>query len=371
MNIGIDARLIEETGVGRYIRNLIDQLGRIDHENHYVVFLKKQSFDSFILPNNKWEKRLAEVPWHSVTEQFVMPWILTKEHLDLVHVPYFTIPIFYPGKLIVTIHDLTILHFDTGKATTLPLPLYKVRRLGYYLVLAVGLIRASHILAVSEATKKEIIDHFPIPPEKITVTHEGIDKRFTNYDLRRACRQAGITNEKPLVLGKYFLYVGNAYPHKNLETLIAAFGQLKEHSKLVLVGKEDYFYRRLKKLVADSNLSDRVVFFGQANDQTLTNLYRHAIALVFPSLMEGFGLPAIEALSLGCPVICSDIPVFHEILGEYAIYVDPTRVDDLGSALVEVMKRKPSAINSDALVKRFSWKKMTEQTLDIYNKLRN
>ena len=178
MNIGIDGRLIEETGVGRYINNLIRELGRIDSENRYVIFLRKKSFDSFTLPNNRWEKRLADVPWHSFTEQFVMPWILIREHLDLLHVPYFNIPIFYPGQMVVTIHDLTILHFDTGKASTLPLPLYKLRRLGYFLVLAVGLIRSRRIIAVSHTVKQEIIDHFHIPQEKIAVTYEGVDQKI-------------------------------------------------------------------------------------------------------------------------------------------------------------------------------------------------
>ena len=118
MKIGIDARLVNETGVGRYVRNLIAELGKIDDKNSYVVFLRKSAFDSFALPNARWTKRLADIPWHSVTEQLFMPAIFNSEHLDLLHVPYFNVPLFYFGKFIVTIHDLTILHFDTGKATT-------------------------------------------------------------------------------------------------------------------------------------------------------------------------------------------------------------------------------------------------------------
>ncbi len=354
MKIGIDGRLIEETGVGRYIRNLIGELGRIDVENQYVVFLRKKSFDAFMLPNNRWEKRLADVPWHSIKEQFIMPWLFVKEHMDLLHVPYFNIPIFYPGKLIVTIHDLTILHFDTGKATTLPLPLYKLRRLGYYLVLAVGLVRTMRIIAVSNNVKQEIMDHFHISPEKIAVTYEGISKLKSQ-------------NSKRLIAEQYFLYVGNAYPHKNLEALISAFKQLKETDKLVFVGKEDYFYRRLKKLVTDEHLSDRVVFFGQALDKELANLYIHAKALVFPSLMEGFGLPALEALSAGSPVICSDIPVFHEILGNAAAYFDPKNPIDIARALQEGIKSPQKLKHQDAILKKFTWANLAKQTLLLYN----
>ncbi len=388
MKIGIDGRLIEETGVGRYIRNLVSELGTLDLQNRYILFLRKKSFNALKLPNNRWEKRLAEVPWHSVIEQFLMPWYFIQEHLDIVHIPYFNVPIFYPGKLIVTIHDLTILHFDTGKATTLPLILYKLRRLGYIVSLAVGLWRAAKILAVSKTTKQEIIDHFGIKPGKIEVTYEGVDERL------KISREAGSRfarqNSPPkadqpmaeklktqkLIQEQYFLYVGNAYPHKNLETLLQAFQQLTlrkdsgqtisnsqlSKTKLVLVGKEDFFYRRIKEKVEELNLAKRVIFFEEANDIHLQNLYTHAIALVFPSLMEGFGLPALEALSLGCPVLCSDIPVFHEILVDHAIYFDPKDPSDIASKLTSVKK----VTDHRDLLQKYSWRTMAEQTLSVY-----
>lgn len=357
MNIGIDARLIEETGVGRYIRNLILELGKLDRENQYVVFLRAKSFDSFILPNDRWQKRVAEVPWHTVKEQFVMPWIFVKEHLDLLHVPYFNIPIFYPGPMIVTIHDLTILHFDTGMATTLPLPLYKLRRLGYFLILTVGITRARKIIAVSNNVKQEIIDHFHIPTEKIAVTYEGVDEKIqhTKSKIQR------------LIPEPYFLYVGNAYPHKNLEPLLRAFEQIHENIKLVLVGKEDFFYKRLKRWLVGRDIADNVIFFGPTNDQHLANLYSHAVALIYPSLMEGFGLPALEALSLGCPVICSDIPVFREILGNNAAYFDPRNPTDIARALRQGIKSPQKPKNPDAILKKFNWRNLAKDTVLLYH----
>lgn len=173
MKIGIDARLINETGVGRYIRNLISELGKIDKTNTYVIFLRKNSYNFFRSPNARWEKRLADVPWHSVAEQLFMPAIFNREHLDLLHVPYFNVPLFYFGKFVVTIHDLTILHFDTGKASTLPYIFYKIRRIGYHLELLKALSWAEKIIAVSETTKKEILDHFDVLPEHVTVIYEG------------------------------------------------------------------------------------------------------------------------------------------------------------------------------------------------------
>ncbi len=364
MKIGIDARLIEETGVGRYIRNLIDHLGQIDTKNQYVIFLRKKTYTDFVLPNSRWNKRVADVSWHSIAEQFIMPWIFVKEHLDLVHIPYFNVPIFYPGPFIVTIHDLTNLHYDTGKATTLPFFLYKFRRLGYYIALTVGLVRAKAIIAVSETTKKEIIDHFQIPAEKITVTYEGVDEKIA-------------ISHKRIIREPYFLYVGNAYPHKNLEFLLIAFRTLKLQpekvspfqAKLVLVGKDDFFYQSVKKLVHTFNLEKKVVFFGQASDTELSNLYAHALALVFPTFMEGFGLPALEALAVGCPVICSDIPVFHEILGNLPLYFDPSDPKSLIDILLKIEKTsfRVDEKKANTLLTRYNWTDMANKTLQLYH----
>lgn len=172
MRIGIDARLIEETGVGRYIQHLIGELAQIDKKNTYIVFVRKA--DDFEPPNSRWKKIVADIPWHSFTEQIIMPWVFLKENLDLLHVPYFNVPILYPKKFIVTIHDLTILHFDTGKASTWPFFFYKIRRLGYMIALKVALLRAQTVIAVSCVTKAEILDHFDISPEWVRVVYEGV-----------------------------------------------------------------------------------------------------------------------------------------------------------------------------------------------------
>lgn len=367
MKIGIDARLINETGVGRYIRNLIEQLGHVDDKNEYVVFLTSEAFDSFVLPNTRWQKRLADVRWHTIREQFMMPTLFLREKLDLVHIPYFNVPILYPKAFVVTIHDLTILHFNTGRATMLPWGLYQLRRAGYWLVHTFGLRNAKKILTVSQATKQEIIDHFQINPNKIIVMYEGVDSKISNFKFQ-------ISNKKPIITEPYFLYVGNAYPHKNLEILVKAFQKLTSDNlhvtvKLVLVGKEDYFYRRLKQLISHNNLSDRVIFFGEADDKQLANLYTHARALVFPSRMEGFGLPAIEALALGCRVIASDIPAFREILGDNAAFFPVGDARALTKLLIEAVHGnlvKPETKKITSLLSTFQWPSLARATLNIY-----
>ncbi|MFH0863619.1 MAG: glycosyltransferase [Candidatus Gottesmanbacteria bacterium] len=169
--IGIDARLWNQTGVGRYIQELIKNLGEIDTGNQYVIFTDENITNQ--LPVANYRQKIVDIRWHSLREQIVMPWIIWREHLDLVHFPYFSIPILYPGKFIVTIHDLILDHFDTGEASTLPWIIYKTKRLGYKLVMWVALRRAVKVITVSETTKQEIIDHYKINPEKIAVTYEA------------------------------------------------------------------------------------------------------------------------------------------------------------------------------------------------------
>lgn len=369
MKIGIDARLIEESGVGRYIRNLIIYLGKIDHKNSYVLFLPPKAFNHVSLPNSRWSRRAVTIHWHSIWEQLVLPGIYRREHLDLLHVPYFTIPIFYSGAMVVTVHDLTILHIHTGKATQLPRLVYELKRLGYWIVLRVGLSRAKRIFAVSETTKREIMEHFGIRPENIVVTPEGIDAVFLQTSLPESSR--------PLP-ARYFLYVGNAYPHKNLDYLLDAFSQFLQENraftdvKLLLVGRIDPFYRRFNDEVQKRGLSQRVEFVGEVDDGDLVGLYRGAQALVFPSLMEGFGLPALEAIACGTPVVVSDIPVFHEMLGSNALYVNPGQSGDLVVKLKEVLDHRDRYTKglsraTAILGKRYSWQNAAEATLATYN----
>jgi len=374
MKIGIDARLINQTGVGRYIRNLVKYLQLLDMENQYVVYLPPSIFDTFILPNTRWQKRLATPRWHTMREQIEMPLLYGKDHLDLLHVPYFSIPILYPGQFVMTIHDVIPFTFATGKATLLPYPLYVIKRFFYLLILKIGLFRAQLVLVPSVTTKQEIMKHFLISEKKIRVTYEGVDDNIT--------QSVSQIPQKNPIGKKFFLYVGNAYPHKNVDFLIEAFfdfvGMQKknEQYRLVLVGKEDYFYRRLKKSIVGKPFENYIRFMGSVDDDALKILYTNAEALIFPSLMEGFGLPALEALSLGTPVICSDIPIFHEILRDFPIYIHRNTKEQLTKSLslvVDGKRKKQLKTNKkdiDAFLKNYSWKQLGIDTLSFYNSLK-
>jgi len=360
MRIGIDCRLWKQTGVGRYTRNIVLNLQKIDQKNRYVLFVRSEDYEGIKrrINNPKWKIVQTEIRWHSLSEQLKFPTIIRREKLDLMHFPYFSVPIFYNRPYIVTIHDLIINHFSTGKASTLAYPLYIGKRELYKFVIAKAAKKAIKIITPSNATKQEIMDHLKIAENKIDVIYEAAELHSQNSSV-------GFKQ-----YSHYFLYVGNAYPHKNLETLIRAFGRIASEQndlKLILVGQKDYFYQRLQK----ENQSDKIIFYGKANDKELINLYQNAIALVTPSLMEGFGLPVLEAMSLRCLVLASGIPALKEITADNAIYFNPQDENDiylkLKDFLENVDKYREEKIDK-ALKKsqQFSWEKAAEQTLNIY-----
>ncbi|MDO8639765.1 MAG: glycosyltransferase family 1 protein [bacterium] len=382
MKIGIDARLWNESGVGRYTRNLVDQLQVLDKKNEYVLFVQSRDHDNIKyhlqckqMSNVKWKIVDVDIRWHTLSEQIKFPSILNKENLDLVHFPYFSIPFFYNKPFVVTIHDLIINHFDTGKASTLPSPVYFLKRFGYDLVLKKAINNSRKIIAVSNTTKKEIIDHFKINEDKIIVTYEGVDEEILKAE------------NKELDISKpYFLYVGNAYPHKNLERLLEAFRLFchpeasaegsheilrfaQNDIRLVLVGKEDYFYKKIKEDIKKNEFGDRVIFYGEANDRELVSLYKNAVALVVPSLMEGFGLPALEAMACGCLVLASEIDSLKEVCVDSAIYFNPFDENDLENKLKLIINLKNKSVYVKKGIERsklFSWEKMARETLKVY-----
>lgn len=369
MRIGIDARLWNESGVGRYTRNLVEQLQALDKNNEYILFIQEEDYESVKLKikNSKFSLIKTEVHWHSLSEQIKFPKILNRENLDLVHFPYFSLSVFYRRPFVVTIHDLIINHFPTGKASTLFLPFYRLKLLGYRYVISKAAKKAKKIITVSNATKDEVTHHLNVDPGKIAVTYEGVDQ---NLKLK-------ISGKSQLKNKDYFLYVGNAYPHKNLEMMIEAFNILisKNHNdtSLILVGREDYFYKKLKEKVKRMNLSSCIQFYGSAKDEELSDLYGNAKALILPSLMEGFGLPALEAMANKCLVLCSDISAFREICKDSTIYFNPKDAQDLSHQMGQIINNFGEADYYSDLKqkgfersKEFSWEKMARETLGIY-----
>lgn len=363
MRIGIDARFWYETGVGRYIRNLVVELERLHTDHEFVLFVQEQDKNKIreVITNNNVRIVPTAIHWHSVEEQVLFSRILKKENLDLMHFPYFSVPIFYSGRFVVTIHDLIIHHFATGEATTLPFPLYHMKVNAYKYVIGKAAKNAEKIIAVSHATKDEVVDHLRVSPEKVVVTYEGVDPLISNSKFK-------ISN---FHYGKYFLHVGNVYPHKNTKRLVDAFEFVHDEDvKLIFAGKKDYFMDGLENYVKEKNIS-QVEFIGFVTDEELSGLYKNALATVVPSLMEGFGLPVLEALANKSLVLASDIPSLREVGKDAVLYVDPLNITSLSAKMQHIAQENPKEFESLKvkglqIVKQFNWHDMAEETLRVY-----
>jgi glycosyltransferase involved in cell wall biosynthesis len=374
MRIGIDARFYGPIGkgLGRYTQKLIESLEKIDENNQYFIFLKSENFNEYEPKNPNFQKVIADFRWYTLDEQLKYPKLLKKYKLDLVHFPHFNVPILYFGKFIVTIHDLILLNFPTVRSSTLSPFFYWFKFLAYRIVIKSAIYRSNRIIAVSEFTKNDILKNYSrVPQEKILVTYEACDEYcfFNPQKDEKVLGRYGIM--KP-----YFLYVGNAYPHKNPERLMRAFKKLEKHPKkirIVFVGADDYFYQRLKVLREEEKI-DNVVFAGFVPDYDLDLIFRKSVAYVRPSFYEGFELPPLEAMSRGVPVICSDHSCAKEILEDSAHYFDANSTEDLARAIKEMIEN--DKLREDLIekgyrqVRKYSWKGMAEKTLEIYRSIK-
>jgi glycosyltransferase involved in cell wall biosynthesis len=372
MKIGIDARFYGSIGkgLGRYTQKLIENLEKTDQKNLYFIFLRQENFEEYHPQNSNFKKVLADFSWYTFSEQFDMPRLLNKYNLDLVHFPHFNVPLFYRKKFIVTIHDLILIHFPTIKGTTLNPFLYKLKFWAYKLVINSAIKRAEKIIAVSEFTKKDILSNYLINSDKINVIYEACDD-FCNFSSQKKEEIL----EKYGIIKPYILYVGNAYPHKNLEELVLAFSQIRKeitNLRLVLVGKEDYFYNRLKKIIQIEKI-EKVIFSGFVPDKDLDTVYREAELYVFPSLYEGFGLPPLEAMAKGVPVISSNHPCMKEILCSSAAYFNAKDRNEIAEKIRNLISNTEEKKNlrekGYQQIKKYSWSKMAEETLKTYKEI--
>jgi len=382
MTIGIDARFFgpKSKGLGRYTQKLVENLEKIDLKNQYVIFLRKENFDEYQPQNQNFKKILADYHWYSMVEQIFMPVNIYRQKVDLMHFPHFNVPVFYFGKFIVTIHDLILRHFPTRRASTLGFLKYWLKNLAYKIVIWLAIHRAIKIIAPSGYVKKDIISSFGVNGNKVVVTYEG---SIDNLNLPQSSLESR-EGAPPLILrgGRgalnkpYFLYVGNAYPHKNLDNLIRAFEILvcdfKKDLQLVLVGEKDYFYQRLKNFVRQNfpDAEDRIIFTGFVPDAEMDALYKNASLYVFSSLCEGFGLPPLEAMAHGVPIVSSDATCLSEILGDAAIYFDAKNPQDMAEKISKVLEdeslRQELISRGYEQIKKYSWQKMAEETLQVY-----
>lgn len=362
MKIVIDARMYQESGIGRYLRNLIGQLQEQDTENNYLILLLKKDFETLDFKKN-FTKVLVDFRWYTITEQIKLPKILHDLKPNLIHFPHFNVPILYDGKFVVTIHDLIHQHYSMERSSTHGKLIFNAKKFGYNKVFEIAIKKSLKILVPSYFVKDQLINEWKIGQDKIMVTPEAVDDKIS-----RSKKNVRLPEK---VRPPYIFYVGNAHPHKNIEGLIQAFLKLRKIEKnlqLVLSGKENYFWEYLKKKYSNPD----IIYTGFVTDEELVAFYKNAEVYIEPSLEEGFGLPLLEAFSLGCPVVASDVGSLKEVGGDAVHYFISNDVDDLVTKIEDVLNnkelRKDLVEKGKKRVKLFSWEKMVEQTLEVYRK---
>lgn len=368
---------LKHAGIGRYVENLVEELLKQDKENEYVLFVRNEESEEIEnLKIKNYELKIVEanIDHYSLNEQVLLPRIIKKQNVDLMHFPHFNVPVFYKGKYVVTIHDL-IKHSSRGAATTTRSSwLYWLKYLGYRFVFNRAVKRAEKIITPSQFVKDEIIKEYNINPEKIIVAYEGVGNSIKNQVL-------SVKGENEKILKEYnikkpfLLYVGSVYPHKNIERLIESVKTLvdsyNQSLTLVIVCARNVFSERLHTKIVQMGAQDFVNFAGFVPDDDLSILYKEAEVFAFPTLSEGFGLPGLEAMSAGCPVVCSDIAVLKEVYGEAAIYFDPLSKEDMAKEITEVIsdrdKREHLIEKGKRQAEKYSWSKMAREILKVYS----
>ncbi|OGK17946.1 hypothetical protein A3G67_04830 [Candidatus Roizmanbacteria bacterium RIFCSPLOWO2_12_FULL_40_12] len=357
--LGIDARLYRQTGVGVYVRNLLYYLGsNLPSDVQVYIYLTERDFDTASFKEKNFIKRKANFQWHTFSEQTGFLKTILADNLDLMHFTYFSYPILYRRSFISTVHDLTPYLFKTGRSSTKNILLYKLKHFFFTRILKSQIKNAKAIITPTQAVKNQILKHFSNKYEKkIHAIYEGLNEELLqikeNTDLKKSFSE------------DFMVYIGNFYPHKNVERLIKAFTRINKDIQLVLAGPDDFFARRIQRLIIEFGQTKRIIFYKNPTLSDLVFFYKHAKALINPSLSEGFGLPMIEALYYNCPILGSDIEVFQEVLNKNYRSFDPYNDASMSYAISSFLE-KPTNNSNKELLKKYSFEKMTKETTDLY-----
>lgn len=368
MKIVIDGRFIKQTGIGRYIEEMVEQVLLLDKKNEYVLIVREKDKDLISLKAKNLSLLPVDMDWYNFKEQIRLAKIIESQKPDLVHFTNFNFPLRYRGKFVMTIHDLTLLHFQNIRKRGVGTLKYKVRDQARRLAMRQGVKRAKMILVDSEYVKEDIAGTYHVRRNKIVVAPLAGEAAY---------QRARVDLEKYGINKPFLFYTGNAYPHKNLERLILAFGQLTTKYlldyQLVIGGKKDDFHEGLEEEVKKSGLSERVIFTGFVSDAELAGLYKAATLYVLPSLSEGFGLPGLEAMSYGLPVVSSNATCLPEVLEDAAVYFNPRSVNDMAAVVAKVLADKDLQAKlvkkGYKQIKKYSWRKTAKITLEVYEKI--
>jgi len=363
MRVGIDARLVyySQAGIGQYIFHLVNGLARLDAENEYVL-LQSRKDDTTILERPNFRRISLWTPSHHRLERYALNVELVRLGLDVLHSPDFIPPHRPSCKSVITVHDLAFLlypHFLTKESAR------------YYGHIDQAVRWTDHIIAVSESTKRDTIQHLGVPEDKITVVYEAANPVFRPIGRDEAREQV---RSRHGVQGPFVLFVSTIEPRKNVPTLIRAVWQLqecyKEDVRLVLAGGKGWLFEDAFATVQDLKMDSQVHFVGRVSSEELLYLYNAAEMLAHPAFYEGFGLPPLEAMACGLPTIVSNVASLPEVVGDAGLLIDPHDVDELTVAMWRVLSdgelRQEMRNKGLRQAERFSWERAARETLAIY-----
>ncbi len=358
--IAIDARQYT-TSTGRYTYRLIEYLEKIDRDHDYIILLKPEDMDVYPFTNPRFTKLACPYKEFTFDEQLKFLRQLYSLGADLVHFSMTQQPILYPGTSVTTMHDLTTIRFKNPAKNPL---VFTAKQQVYKLVNIVVARKSSKVIVPSQFVKDDVVAYTHVHPDKVVVTYESAD---SIQDAPEAI--------EALAGKRFIMYLGRPQPHKNLSRLIDAFATLKQSHpdlQLVLAGKKDDLYQLHEQEAAAKGISG-IYFTGFVSEGQLRWLYENCTAYVFPSLSEGFGLPGLEAMRHGAPVVSSNATCLPEIYGEAAHYFDPLDTAATAGAINKVLTDQ--ALRQDLIdrgrrrAEDFSWERMARQTLAVYTSM--
>ncbi len=370
MKIGIDARVLERptTGVGRYLSNILENILKLDSENEYILFSCRPLTRTFVAkniknifsnnyPKNKLMQKFLSPFWLNI----ILPRYLAKEKIDVFFSPNNLLPICQTGtKNVVTIHDL--FQFVDKKFHS------SIYRWYSSFIVRCSIKRANHIFTVSESSKRDIIKFLKVPAEKITVTYPGCDQHFSQRELS-AVEVEKLQNKYSLP-PKFILYVGMIEGRKNIKGILEIGKILQEKESrlpIVLVGRLGFGG---KKYLKQFKKSKNIYYCGSVTDEELPYFYNLASVFLFPSFYEGFGLPVLEAMQSGVPVLTSSTSSLPEVVGESVVLLESSNTQGFAEALVEILAHEEKCrimiARGLAQAKKFSYETVVKLMLEVF-----
>ena len=353
--------------MGNYIYHLIHEVVRLDNHNTYVIFVSEQNKQFFrIRKRNVHLVNLGRVVTNNIYrgyfEQFVVPRLLKRYTCDLYHNPGFTLPTKKTMKHIVTIADMTYFSHPEYHIW------WKVPYFRWMIPKAIN--NAERVIVISESTKKDILKYVPGTENKIKIIYLGLDARYKIID-KKVCRKKVAQDyslNEPFIVS-----VGMLEPRKNIVGLLKAFAQVKTAHKLVIIGEKGWMYNDIFETIKKLHLNERVRFLGYIPDEVLPSFYNAATVFIYPSFYEGFGLPVLEAMACGCPVITSNNSSMKEIAHDAALLVEPDNVQDIAYTMNRLLRDEPLqkalARKGFTRSRQFSWGKMAHETIALYEEV--